>query len=302
MYWNTKTCKKMGLLCFLVVMITVSFSLNATAKNKISVSVNGKRAIIMDMETEEVLYGKNIKNEIFIYPITLRVKKKCETASTTKLLTAITAEDRTSLSKKVRISNKVVRTEPTCFYFRQGDTYYMKELLRAMLIMSANDASVAVAEGSGGSVNRFLRKMNAKAKKIGCKNTHFATVNGLHTNKKHYTTAYDMALIVKYAYSNAEIRKILKKRNYTVKSTNGKKKKIKSTNILLNSKKYYCVGKTGTGSVARYCFAGVYTHKDHHYVLVTFGCDKDADRWMDVKRMINACRKYEKQRQTVEVQ
>ena len=61
MYWNTKTCKKMGLLCFLIVMITVSFSLNATAKNKISVSVNGKRAIIMDMETEEVLYGKNIK-------------------------------------------------------------------------------------------------------------------------------------------------------------------------------------------------------------------------------------------------
>lgn len=289
MYWNTKTCKKMGLLCFLIVMITVSFSLNATAKNKISVSVNGKRAIIMDMETEEVLYGKNIK-------------KKCENVSTTKLLTAITAVDRTSLSKKVRISNKVVRTEPTCFYFRQGDTYYMKELLRAMLIMSANDASVAVAEGSGGSVNRFLRKMNAKAKKIGCKNTHFATVNGLHTNKKHYTTAYDMALIVKYAYSNAEIRKILKKRSYTVKSTNGKKKKIKSTNILLNSKKYYCVGKTGTGSVARYCFAGVYTHKDHHYVLVTFGCDKDADRWMDVKRMINACRKYEKQRQTVEVQ
>ena len=90
MYWNTKTCKKMGLLCFLIVMITVSFSLNATAKNKISVSVNGKRAIIMDMETEEVLYGKNIK-------------KKCENASTTKLLTAITAEDRTSLSKKVRI-------------------------------------------------------------------------------------------------------------------------------------------------------------------------------------------------------
>ena len=178
----------------------------------------------------------------------------------------------------------------------------MKELLRAMLIMSANDASVAVAEGSGGSVNRFLRKMNAKAKKIGCKNTHFATVNGLHTDKKHYTTAYDMALIVKYAYSNAEIRKILKKRSYTVKSTNGKKKKIKSTNILLNSKKYYCVGKTGTGSVARYCFAGAYTHKDHHYVLVTFGCDKDADRWTDVKRMINACRKYEKQRQTVEVQ
>lgn len=102
MYWNTKTCKKMGLLCFLIVMITVSFSLNATAKNKISVSVNGKRAIIMDMETEEVLYGKNIK-------------KKCENASTTKLLTAITAVDRTSLSKKVRISNKVVRTDVFLF-------------------------------------------------------------------------------------------------------------------------------------------------------------------------------------------
>lgn len=283
------TWKRIGIGWCMMILILCFLPLPVSAKNKISVSVNGKRAIIMDMETEEVLYGKNIK-------------KKCENASTTKLLTAITAVDRTSLSKKVRISNKVVRTEPTCFYFRQGDTYYMRELLRAMLIMSANDASVAVAEGSGGSVNRFLKKMNAKAKKIGCTNTHFATVNGLHTNKKHYTTAYDMALIVKYAYSNAEIRKILKKRTYTVKSTSGKKKKIKSTNILLNSKKYYCVGKTGTGSVARYCFAGVYAYNNHHYVLVTFGCDKDADRWTDVKRMINACRKYEKQRQTVEVQ
>lgn len=283
------TWKRIGIGWCMMILMLCFLPLPVSAKNKISVSVNGKRAIIMDMETEEVLYGKNIK-------------KKCENASTTKLLTAITAVDRTSLSKKVRISNKVVRTEPTCFYFRQGDTYYMRELLRAMLIMSANDASVAVAEGSGGSVNRFLKKMNAKAKKIGCTNTHFATVNGLHTNKKHYTTAYDMALIVKYAYSNAEIRKILKKRTYTVKSTSGKKKKIKSTNILLNSKKYYCVGKTGTGSVARYCFAGVYAYNNHHYVLVTFGCDKDADRWTDVKRMINACRKYEKQRQTVEVQ
>ncbi len=283
------TWKRIGIGWCMMILMLCFLPLPVSAKNKISVSVNGKRAIIMDMETEEVLYGKNIK-------------KKCENASTTKLLTAITAVDRTSLSKKVRISNKVVRTEPTCFYFRQGDTYYMRELLRVMLIMSANDASIAVAEGSSGSVNGFLKKMNAKAKKIGCTNTHFATVNGLHTDKKHYTTAYDMALIVKYAYSNAEIRKILKKRTYTVKSTGGKKKKIKSTNILLDSKKYYCVGKTGTGSVAKYCFTGVYAYNNHHYVLVTFGCDKDADRWTDVKRMINACRKYEKQRQTVEVQ
>ena len=268
----------MALLSVAAVMMT--FSMEVSAKNPISVSVHAKRAIIMDMETEEVLYGKHIR-------------EKCENASTTKLLTAITAVEQTSLKKKVQISGNVIRTEPTCYRFRQGDTYYMKELLHATLIMSANDAAVAVAEGSSGSVNHFLKQANAKAKKIGCKNTHFATVNGLHTGQKHYTTAYDMAKITKYAYNIPQLRNIMKKSSYTVKSTTGRKKKVESTNVLLKSKKYYCIGKTGTGSVARYCFAGVYTYKKHPYVLVVFGCSKEENRWKDIKHMINACRKYQ---------
>ena len=281
--------KKIGILCYVVMVIVVLSPIPVFARNKISVSVDAKRAIIMDMETEEVLYGKHIR-------------EKCENASTTKLLTAITAVEKTSLKKKVRISGNVIRTEPTCYRFRQGDTYYMKELLHAMLIMSANDAAVAVAEGSSGSVNRFLKQANAKAKKMGCKDTHFATVNGLHTDQRHYTTAYDMAKITKYAYGIPQLRNIMKKSGYTVKSTTGRKKKVESTNVLLKSKKFYCVGKTGTGSVARYCFAGVYTYRKHPYVLVVFGCSKEENRWKDIKHMINACRKYQDQAEQTLIQ
>lgn len=277
---DRKMWKRIGMLWCAIIMITISLSWEVSAKNEISVSVNAKRAIIMDMETEEVLYGKHIR-------------EKCENASTTKLLTAITAVERTSLKKKVRISGNVIRTEPTCYRFRQEDTYYMKELLHATLIMSANDAAVAVAEGSGGSVKNFLKQANAKAKKIGCRNTHFATVNGLHTGETHYTTAYDLAKITKYAYGIPELRSIMKKSDYTVKSVTGRKKKVEATNILLKSRKYYCVGKTGTGSVARYCFAGVYKYRKHPYVLVVLGCSKEEDRWKDVRHMINACRKYQ---------
>ncbi len=264
-------------------LITTSAPAYAKTSSKISLSLNGKRAIIMDMDTEEVLYSKN-------------AKKKCHNASTTKLMTAIVAvEKNKSLNKKVKISRNVASTDGAGISLARGSRYRMKDLLHGMLIPSANDCAVAVAEGTSGSVDKFMKEVNKKVKKIGCKNTRFGTPSGLRSSKKHYTTAYDLALIMKYAYQNTTIRKILQKKRYSFKSTGGKYHSVTSTNHLLNSKAYYCVGKTGTGGTAKYCFTGVYTYKGHSYVIVTLGSSGDGARFRDARKMISACKKNAKE-------
>lgn len=248
-----------------------------------SLSLTGKYAVIMDMDTEEILYRKN-------------ANKKCENASTTKLLTAITAvENNDSLEKKIKISANASNTMAVKIYMNRGDHYYLDDLLHAMLIRSANDCAVAIAEGTSGSVSRFMKVMNQKAKEMGCKNTHFGTPNGLYTTRTHHTTAKDLAKITKYAYNNDIIRRIMKNKKHSFKSVRGKRHSVETTNQLLKNKKYYCVGKTGNGSVAKYCYTGVYTYKGHSYVIVTLGNQAESGRWNDAKKMIRACKKYTKE-------
>ncbi len=251
--------------------------------SKISLSLSGKRAIIMDLDSGKVLYKKN-------------ANIKCHNASTTKLMTAIVAvEKNKSLKKKIRISSNANSVTGVRLGMSTGDSYYLWDLLHAMLLPSANDCAIAVAEGTSGSVDKFMKEVNKKAKKIGCKNTYFGTPNGLRSSKTHYTTAYDLALIMRYAYNNGTIRKILKKKSYSFKSIGGRYHSVTSTNHLLGSKDYYCIGKTGSGWTAKYCFAGVYTYKGHSYVIVTLGSSGDGERFHDARKMISACKKNAKE-------
>ena len=92
-------------------------------------------------------------------------------------------------------------------------------LLNVLLIPSANDAAIVLAEHISGSVEKFADLMNQKAKELGCKNTHFVNPNGIH-NKDHYSTAYDLALIGKYAMKFSDIKRIAMVRQYTLPVTN----------------------------------------------------------------------------------
>ena len=163
---------------------------------------------------------------------------------------------------------------------------------RTVPCLLACDCAMAIAEGTSGSADRFMKTMNKKVKKIGCKHTKFATPSGLRSIKEHYTTAYDLSLITKRAYENDTIRKMLKKQIYSFKSLSGRKRTIRSTNELLNSKKNYCIGKTGSGWTAHYCFTGVYTYKGHTYVITTLGSTSEWGRWSDARKMMEACRSY----------
>lgn len=126
-------------------------STHAESKSSFSdLSLNGKYAVILDGETGEVLYKKNAKT-------------KCHNASTTKLMTAITAvEENANLKKKVKISGHAAGQNGVKLGMYAGEKYYMKDLISAMLIISACDCADAVAEGTSGSVDKFMKVMNKK--------------------------------------------------------------------------------------------------------------------------------------------
>jgi D-alanyl-D-alanine carboxypeptidase (penicillin-binding protein 5/6) len=136
-------------------------------------------------------------------------------ASTTKIMTTLVAIESGRLAETVKVSKKAAYTEGSSIYLRENEKITVEELLFGIMLRSGNDASMAVAEHIGGSVEGFAEMMNAKAKEIGALNTSFANPHGLdHPN--HYTTAYDLALITSYALRNPKFAEIVKTKNKTI--------------------------------------------------------------------------------------
>jgi D-alanyl-D-alanine carboxypeptidase (penicillin-binding protein 5/6) len=161
-----------------------------------------KAAVVMDVETGRVLFSKN-------------PYEKLPMASTTKIMTTLVAVESGKLNETVKVSNRAAFTEGSSIYLKPGEALTVEELLYAIMLRSGNDASMAVAEHIGGSVEGFVEMMNQKAKEIGALNTHFANPHGLD-NPQHYTTAYDLALIASHALRNSKFAEIVKTKNKTI--------------------------------------------------------------------------------------
>jgi len=142
-------------------------------------------AILIDVRTGQVLYARD-------------VHKRMAPASTTKMLTAILAIERFPLDTPVTISARAAaQRSGSALGLEAGARWSVGDLLHAMLLRSANDAAVAVAEAYSGSVEAFAKDMNRKAQRIGARNSHFVNPHGLN-GQDHYSTAYDLALIARY--------------------------------------------------------------------------------------------------------
>jgi D-alanyl-D-alanine carboxypeptidase (penicillin-binding protein 5/6) len=141
--------------------------------------------ILMDADSGRVLAGHNARARMF-------------PASTTKTLTALVALSEGNLDSIVRIGANPPKTGEQSAYLLEGEQFSLRDLLSAAMIKSANDACVAIAEGVGGSVPKFVKRMNAKAKEIGASDSHFVNPHGLH-DPNHYTTPHDLALIARAA-------------------------------------------------------------------------------------------------------
>jgi D-alanyl-D-alanine carboxypeptidase len=253
----------------LLVITAVSFAPFAYSGTS-KCTITAKAAIVMDVGNKKILYSQN-------------PHLKLPPASTAKLVTAMVVLDRLKLSQKVYISKKAASVEPTKAYLSQGAYYRTDDLVAALLIKSANDAGIALAEAVAGSEDKFARLMNKKARSLGAKNSDFKNSTGL-PSKGQYSTAYDMALIIKAATRYPYIKKVLMKKSFSFTGSTGRKKKISSHNKLLwETPKPSVIGKTGYTFAAKRCFAGIAFYKKRKVAVVVLKSDR---LWWDVKNIL----------------
>ncbi len=138
-------------------------------------------------------------------------------ASTTKIMTALIVAERCRLDELVEVDDSAIGTEGSSMYLQKGESIKVRDLLYGLMLASGNDAAVALACHTAGSVEAFAELMNERAERLGLKNTHFVTPNGL-TAKGHATTAYELCLLTREALRNQELRAIFSTQYYTTES------------------------------------------------------------------------------------
>lgn len=181
---------------FCLFSFSTSMALADTDKMQLPPEIVGQAGLVMDVLTGKVLYEKNAHSPF-------------EPASTTKIMTAILALEKGNLSDIVVTSEEPLRVDGSRIYLEEGEKLTLEQMLYGMMLNSGNDAAVAIAEHIGGDIESFVKMMNAKAREIGAYHTTFVNPSGL-PDEGHLTTAYDLALISRYALLNLpEFRKIV---------------------------------------------------------------------------------------------
>lgn len=201
--------------------------------------ITASAAVLMEAETGQVLFGK-------------KAFDRREPASLTKILTAVLALEYNRPEEIVTVSKRSASISVGQeLDLNQGDRITLDNLIKAALLYSANDSTVAIAQHIAGSEGRFIELMNAKALVLGALNSRFANTNGYH-HPNHYTTAYDLALIARYALANEEFARIVGTPRDTIHWADGKKiREIENTNRLVREKSYEGIIGVKTGSTIR---------------------------------------------------
>ncbi|MFB4475817.1 D-alanyl-D-alanine carboxypeptidase family protein, partial [Oceanobacillus caeni] len=159
-----------------------------------------------------------------------------------KIMTAIIAIESGKMKEKVTVSREAIYTEGSSIYLEQGEKMTLEDLVYGLMLRSGNDAAVAIAEHVGGSLEGFVYLMNEKAKWLGMENTHFDNPHGLDSDN-HYSSAYDMAILTKYAMNNEKYKEISGTTSY---KSDGRTYSWVNKNKLLTQYYEYCTGgKTG---------------------------------------------------------
>ncbi len=254
------------------------------SENDTGLELYAEGCVLLNADNKKVLYNKNGNERL--YP-----------ASVTKIVTALLVLEKCNFNDMVNVSYYAVNSVPatyTTIDLVPGESLSVKDLIHVLMIASANDAAFVLAEyiaNNGNnylldssaetkskfdeSIKTFADMMNSKAKEIGCMNTNFVNPNGIH-NENHYSTAYDMALIGCYAYTNADLMSIVGKMSYSLPNTEtytGDIRTCKSTNALLykNGNYYfpYANGlKTGYTDPAGYCIVASCKKDDLNLIAV----------------------------------
>lgn len=258
--------KKAG--CLLIILL-LFFANQSPILAKAASKESAQSAILIDLSTGRPLYEKN-------------AHQKLKIASITKVMTAVIAIESGKLNKQVKVSRLASHTEGSSLYLKEGETIPLKELVIGLMLRSGNDAAVAIAEGVGGSIQGFTQMMNAKCKELGMTDTHFENPHGLDA-PTHYSTAYDMAILTKYAMTLPVFKKIAGTTTYHAKKDSDSIDRYwRNKNKLLFSYPYITGGKTGYTTGARRTLITTAEKDGKQLAVVTLN---DGNDWHDHRNL-----------------
>ena len=246
----------------IVILLAVCFALRASASAPPAISAQS--AILVDSETNQVLFEKN-------------ADAKRAPASTTKLMTAILLVENCRLDEKVKAPKGVEQIPSSSLHLKPGEQLNVHDLLHAILLRSANDAAVVAGKQVAGSVPAFVKMMNKRAAEMGATNTHFVNPNGLNA-EGHYSTARDLALIGKRAIHFPIINRVVGKRSCTISRS------MDREDVYLRNRSHFLRRypgadgiKTGYTREAGQCLVASATRDGWRLVAVVLKSDNNAD-------------------------
>lgn len=234
--------------------------------NVCAIETSARSAILMDTDTNRILYSKNIDEQRSV-------------ASISKIMTAVLAIESGKLDDIVTIGDEIDNSYGSGVYIEKGEEISLRDLVYGLMLRSGNDASYAIANYVAG--DKFVELMNKKAQEIGMKNTVFNNPNGLDEEAGNYSTAYDMALLTSYATKLEEYQEIVGTKQHIVK-TNKKTYLWINKNKLLFTYEYITGGKTGFTQKARRTLVTTASKDDLNLVVVTLN---DGNDFVDHKNL-----------------
>jgi len=233
--------------------------------------ITGRAAVVIDATTGRILWERDAGRPL-------------PPASTTKIMTTLLALESGRLDRSFVVTPYAAAQVPSKLGLRAGQRVDLEDLTYALMLKSANDASVVVAEGVAGSVPQFADLMNQRAREIGAQNTSFRNPHGL-PDDEHLTSAYDMALILRHALTVPGFREVAATTSKViqVEDTKIRPMALRSKNRLLSGYFVPVVGKTGYTRAAGRCFAGAGELNGRKVITVVFGA---TDMWGDTRRLM----------------
>ncbi len=234
-------------------------------------NITARAAVVLDARTGEILWERDAHRQL-------------PPASTTKILTTVLALESGRLDRSFVVSPLAAAQEPSKLGLRAGQRVRLEDLTYALMLKSANDASVVVAEGLAGSVPAFAELMNERARELGARDSHFTNPHGL-PHSEHVSTPYDIAVILRHALTVPGFREVAGTRSKVIHVVGDKVRQmpVYSKNRLLSGYFVPVLGKTGYTRAAGRCFAGAAELNGHRIITVVFGAP---DMWGDTRRLM----------------
>ena len=255
----------------IITLIVVTFMIGSNCVVFASeLAPTSESAVLIDHDSCSVLYEKNADS-----PLPM--------ASTTKIMTALTALEYFTADTTMTIPIESIGIEGTSAYFEAGEAYTLRELLYALLLQSANDAASAIAINIAGSEENFSVLMNRKASAMGLRDTQFKNPHGL-PEEGHYTTAKELAIIASNALKNPTIAEIVSMKNAKIESESGKIKHFYNHNKLLSIYNGANGVKTGYTKSSGRCLVSSATRNGRTLIAVTL---HSYDDWQEHMKMLN---------------